>query len=133
MGRRTVITYVDDIDREELAPDEVRTVKLGYRGAEYVLDLSELNAEILAEELEPYLKAARKLPRTTAGAGSTGTGRTATGSTGSSGSSGTSAADAARNGRIREWARETGREVSARGRIAADVISAYEEAHPEDR
>ncbi|MGV0869649.1 histone-like nucleoid-structuring protein Lsr2 [Corynebacterium kalidii] len=125
MGRRTVITYVDDIDREELAPDEVRTVKLGYRGSEYVLDLSELNAEILAEELEPYLKVARKLPRTATGTASAGAGRGASGKAGAS-------ADAARNGRIREWARETGREVSARGRIAADVISAYEDAHPED-
>jgi hypothetical protein len=123
MGRRTVITYVDDIDHEELASDEVRTVKLGYRGSEYVLDLSELNAEILAEELEPYLKVARKLPRTATGNKSAGAGRGAS----------TSSADAARNGRIREWARETGREVSARGRIAADVISAYEDAHPEDR
>ncbi|MCJ7857555.1 histone-like nucleoid-structuring protein Lsr2 [Corynebacterium kalidii] len=129
MGRRTVITYVDDIDREELAPDEVRTVKLGYRGSEYVLDLSELNAEILAEELEPYLKVARKLPRTATGTASAGAGRGTSGKAGAS----TSSADAARNGRIREWARETGREVSARGRIAADVISAYEDAHPEDR
>ncbi|MEJ6550117.1 Lsr2 family protein [Corynebacterium sp. USCH3] len=122
MGRRTVMTYVDDIDQEELSPEDVRTVKFGYRGADYVLDLSELNAEILAEELEPYLRVAKKVPR---GAG---VGRTASASSSSAPSS-----DAARNRRIREWAVETGREVSARGRIAADVISDYEAAHPQDR
>ncbi|MGN0097121.1 MAG: Lsr2 family protein [Corynebacterium sp.] len=122
MGRRTVITFADDIDQEELAPDEVRTVKFGYRGADYVLDLSELNAAILDEELEPYLGAARKLPKSA----SAGTAR-------SSSPSSSSASDAARNRRIRQWANENGREVSARGKIAADVISDYEAAHPEDR
>ncbi|WP_312977516.1 Lsr2 family protein [Corynebacterium sp.] len=125
MGRRTVITFVDDIDQEELAPDEVRTVKFGYRGADYVLDLSELNAAILDEELEPYLGAARKLPKNA----SAGAGRSS--STSSSASS--SASDAARNRRIRQWANENGREVSARGKIAADVIRDYEAAHPGDR
>ncbi|MDN5684096.1 Lsr2 family protein [Corynebacterium glyciniphilum] len=122
MGRRTVMTFVDDIDQEELAPDEVRTVKFGYRGADYVLDLSELNAAILDEELEPYLGAARKLPKNA----SAGAGR-------SSSTSSSSASDAARNRRIRQWANENGREVSTRGKIAADVISDYEAAHPGDR
>lgn len=30
---------------------------------------------------------------------------------------------------IRAWARETGLEVPARGRLSAEVISAYEQAH----
>lgn len=123
-----MITFVDDIDQEELAPDEVRTVKFGYRGADYVLDLSELNAAILDEELEPYLGAARKLPKSV----SAGTGRSSSASSSASSAS-TSASNAARNRRIRQWANDNGREVSARGKIAADVISDYEAAHPEDK
>lgn len=112
------MTYVDDIDREELTEDEVRVVEFGYRGADYVLDLSELNAAILDEELEPYLEVARKKPR--------GSGVRTPAPKGQK-------SDSARNKRIRDWANANGRAVSARGKIAADVISDYEAANPQDR
>ncbi|MGP9723231.1 histone-like nucleoid-structuring protein Lsr2 [Corynebacterium sp. AOP40-9SA-29] len=122
MGRRTVITYVDDIDREELAPDEVRNVNFGFRGTDYVLDLSELNAEIFAEELEPYLKVARKVRA----------------SSGPRQAKGTLSANAARvqrakrNQRIRDWANDNGFVVSSRGKLSDEVITAYEVANPQD-
>lgn len=120
MARQQIITYVDDIDHEELTADEVRVVEFGYRGTEYTVDLSELNAAIFDEEMEPFLVAARKLPPQLSAAGRPGRGTS-------------SSQDKARNRRIRAWAVENDRPVSSRGKIAADVIQAYEAVHPQDR
>ncbi|WP_445009116.1 Lsr2 family DNA-binding protein [Pseudonocardia asaccharolytica] len=37
--------------------------------------------------------------------------------------------DRAQNQAVREWAREHGMKVSERGRIPADVLRAYQQAH----
>lgn len=123
MARQQKITYVDDIDKVDLAADEVRVIDFAYHGSDYSIDLSELNAAIFDEEMAPFLAAARKKPRNAPATGR-GAGRASTFAT--------SAQDKERNRRIRAWAVDNGREVSSRGRISADLIRDYEAANPQD-
>lgn len=123
MARQQKTTYVDDIDKVDLGADEVRVIDFAYRGSDYSIDLSELNAAIFDEEMAPFLAAARKVPRTSGASRSAASSRT----------SGTSAQDRARSRRIRAWALDNDREVSSRGRISADIIRDYEAANPQDR
>lgn len=108
MARKEVVQYTDDITGEELSKDQVQSVELSYSGRTYALDLSHESALKLATTLDPWITAARKVPRS------------------STPRRGASQADKARNKAIREWARENGYEVSARGQIAKDVIAAYD-------
>ncbi|MGP5930322.1 histone-like nucleoid-structuring protein Lsr2 [Corynebacterium glyciniphilum] len=107
MARKEVVQYTDDITGEPLDADKVSTVELSYGGKDYVLDLSHESSLKLATVLDPWVTAARKVTR----GGS---------------HKGASQADKARNKAIREWAKENGYEVSARGQIAKDVIEAYD-------
>lgn len=108
MARKEVVQYTDDITGESLAKDKVQVVELSYGGKDYVLDLSHESALKLATELDPWVTAARKVPR------------------GSTPRKGASQSDKERNKAIREWARENGYTVSARGQIAKDVVEAYD-------
>lgn len=109
MAKKVSVTWVDDLD-ESLTADETLTFSLD--GATYEIDLNEANAQRLRDELAPWIENARRVAagrRTRrAGAGN---------------QSGQKAAA------IREWARANGYEVSARGRISADVRAAYEAAN----
>lgn len=107
MARKQVVEYTDDITGETLDADKVSTVELSYGGKDYVLDLSHESSLKLATVLDPWITAARKVPR------------------GSTTRKGASQSDKARNKAIREWAQENGYTVSARGQIAKDVIEAY--------
>jgi hypothetical protein len=109
MAQHTQVLYIDDIDGGEADG----TVKFGYSGTEYEIDLSKKNADKLAKVLQPYIGAARRV-----GASSRRGGR------------GT-AARASRHDQsaVREWARSQGLKVSDRGRIPADILSSYEAAH----
>lgn len=120
MARREIIEFLDDLDGTALSADEVNVVEFSYAGSDYTLDLSEENALKFASDLEPYLKVATKVtkPRATRGRSAAASGPKS---------------DPARNRRIREWARNNGHTVSARGQISHDIISAYEEANPADR
>lgn len=108
MARREVVEYTDDITGETLSKDQVQTIELSYGGKSYALDLSHESALKLATDLDPWITAARKVPR------------------GSTPRKGASQADKARNKAIREWAQENGYTVSVRGQIAKDVIEAYD-------
>lgn len=106
MARKEVVQYTDDITGEPIDSDKVAVVELSYGGKDYVLDLSHESSLKLATVLDPWVTAARKVPR--------GTSRKSP-----------SQSDKARNKAIREWAKENGYDVSARGQIAKDVIEAY--------
>lgn len=108
MARKEVVQYTDDMTGEPIEAGKVAVVELSYGGKDYVLDLSHESSLKLATELDPWITAARKVPR------------------GSTPRKGTSQADKARNKAIREWAQENGIEVSARGKIAKDVVEAYD-------
>ncbi len=105
MAQRMQILYVDDIDGSEAEG----TVRFGFDGTDYEIDLNKKHAEQLAKAIGPYVEAARKV------------------------SSARRAARGSRSARhnqsdVRAWARAQGLKVSDRGRIPADVLAKYESA-----
>ncbi|MGW4843214.1 histone-like nucleoid-structuring protein Lsr2 [Nocardia brasiliensis] len=109
MARKVTVELVDDFDGESTAEE---TVRFGIGGVDYEIDLSAENADKLRAALTPWIEAARRVgraPRATEGKPR-------------------SVRDRAQTAAIREWARQNGVEVSSRGRIAAEVVAAYEKA-----
>ncbi len=100
---------VDDLDDSPAAA----TVRFGYDGRDYEIDLNEEHAAELDEFLAPYLEHARRV-----------------------GDGGRASRRRRLPGQpredtqaIRRWAREQGYQVSNRGRIPNDVVAAYQTAH----
>ncbi len=110
MAQRVHVVLVDDID----GGDAAETVSFALDGVDYEIDLSEQHAGELREALALYVGHGRR----------TG-GRRRAGQRGGSGAArgGASAAE------IRDWARENGWDVPARGRVSAEVREAYAAAH----
>jgi Lsr2 len=107
VAQRVHIVLEDDLD----GSNAEETVTFGLDGATYEIDLSKKNAAGLRDSLAKYVGAAR---RTGGRSGRRGRARA---------TSGPSPAD------VREWARGQGYEVSDRGRVPADVRTAYDKAH----
>ncbi len=112
MAQKTTRKLVDDLD----SSPAVQTVRFGYDGHTYEIELSEEHAAELDEFLAPYLEHARRV-----GDG-TRTGR------------GRRPPRQPRQTRedtraIRVWAWDHGYQVSERGRIPTDVVAAYQAAH----
>ncbi len=106
MATKTTVILEDDLDGGPA--DE--TVRFGFGGAAYEIDLSTKNARAFRKRLAPYIEHARKAgpaPRRRPG-------RTA--------------ASRQRSGDIRAWAKDQGIPVSARGRIPASVVERYRAA-----
>ena len=106
MAQRTQVLYVDDID----GSDAEGTVRFGFDGTDYEIDLNKKHADQLAQAIGPFIAAARKVP------------------------SSRRPARGARAGRhnlsdVRAWARDQGIKISERGRIPADVLAKYNAAH----
>ena len=108
MAQKVNIVLVDDLDGTEAT----ETVTFGLDGSTYEIDLNDANAAALREALSGYVGHARK---------STGGTRRTRRSSSSASSSNTKD--------VREWAKSQGMDVSERGRISADVQSAYDAAH----
>ncbi|WOP17254.1 Lsr2 family protein [Raineyella sp. LH-20] len=112
MARRTQIILEDDVDQ---TPAE-HEVSFTFEGVSYEIDLNAEHYAELQEAVAPWISHARRI-----------SGRRAVRRPGSAAapkeSEGPSATD------IREWAKEQGIDVSARGRVPANVRAAYEEAH----
>jgi hypothetical protein len=111
----TIVTLTDDLDGSKAD----RTVRFGYDGVSYEIDLNKKNATALSKALAPFIDAARKAP--------TGIRRGA-----QPGRRPRSAAATSRRSdlaEVREWARTNGYDVSDRGRIPATVRQAYDAAH----
>jgi hypothetical protein len=111
VAQKVQIAFIDDVDGGVAAG----TVTFGLDSKEYEIDLSEANAQALREVLAPWVGHARRL----SGRGS---------------SRGRSSAARASSSRadlvaVRAWARENGYQISGRGRVAGEVLAAYEAAH----
>jgi nucleoid-associated protein Lsr2 len=104
-GQRVTVALEDDL--EGGPADE--TVRFGFGGADYEIDLSKKNAAALRKQLAPLIEHARKAKR-----GQSRRARTATSHQPS--------------GDIRAWAKQHGIAVSDRGRIPASVVEQYEAA-----
>lgn len=109
MAQKIEVLLVDDLDGGKA--DE--TVRFALDGTAYEIDLSKKNAAKLRKGIEPFLAGARKSAKP---------GRRR-------GAASSAAGSRERSAAIREWARKSGIEVNARGRIPAGVIEKYEQAH----
>ncbi len=110
MAQRIETFYVSDLSGEELG-ETANTVRFGYQGAAYEIDLSQEEADEFAEVMDKYVSAARRVG-----------GRRQSGSAASTGPPRDLSA-------VREWARQNGYTVSNRGRIPNEVLQAYDAAH----
>jgi hypothetical protein len=110
MAQKVVVEMVDDLDGT--AGADVTTVAFVLDGRSYEIDLSSKNAEQLRSSLAEYVAGARR----------------AGGRSRPAAHAGVAHNSAAREQAhaIRQWARESGHEVSDRGRIPAAVIEAFE-------
>ena len=110
MAQKVQIILEDDLDGSEAA----ETVSFALDGTSYEIDLNDANAAKLRDALAVYIGHGRKV--TSAG-----------------GRRGRRPAAAAAGGaspkEVREWARDNGYTVPDRGRIPAEVKSAYDAAH----
>lgn len=110
MVSRTVVTLVDDLDGKEVS-DSGRTVGFSFDGVDYQIDLGRKNLDKLEKALGPFIAVATKVSGR----------RPSSRSTKTSG-------PAVDTKAIRRWAKESGYEVSERGRIPAAVVDAWHAA-----
>jgi hypothetical protein len=108
MASRTSVVFEDDIDGTKA----VETLAFGLDGVLYEIDLSEKNAAKLRAILQRHANAARRI----AGRSTRGRGKAP------------ARTERDQISAIRTWARETGRQVSDRGRLPAAIIDAYHAA-----
>ncbi len=112
MAQKHVVTVVCDLPHDgEIEGTE--TVSFAFDGAAYEIDLCSDHAKELREKFGQYTEHARKV----SGGGG---GRRRRARSGPS---------RERSSEIRAWAKETGHQVSERGRIPATIIAEYEAAH----
>lgn len=110
MAQKVQVILVDDLDGGEAE----ESVSFSLDGVNYEIDLSSANAEALRDAIAPWVGHARRV------SGRASRGRPA---------GRPRAAAKADLGDVRAWARENGYQVSDRGRVSAEVMSAYEGAH----
>jgi hypothetical protein len=106
MAQRVSVELEDDLDG---GPAD-QTLRFGFDGSEYEIDLSAKNASTFRRQIAPYIDHARKAagrPRRRAARG---------------------ASSRERSGDIRAWAKDHGIAISERGRIPASVVEQYEAA-----
>lgn len=119
MATITTTTLVDDLDGSEA----VDTVAFALDGVAYEIDLNDENAEKLREALAGYVAGARRVDGGRRGA------RAKVAKSAKPARGSRTAPDREQTAAIREWARANGYEVSERGRLSANVLSAFEAAH----
>jgi hypothetical protein len=104
MAQRTIVEMTDDVDGKPAA----ETITFGIDGREFEIDLSEKNAAKLRKAVGPWVAAARR----------------------TGGRKGRPAAAGAvlDTAAVRAWAADNGIEVSARGRLSAEVLEKYRAA-----
>ena len=107
MAQKVTVILEDDLT----GGPAKQTVRFGFDGSDYEIDLNAKNAAAFGKQLSPYLEHARKAGRAPARR------------------SGRAAAGRQRSGDIRAWAKEQGLAVSERGRIPASVLEQYQAAN----
>jgi len=108
MAQKVNIVLVDDLD----GSDATETITFGLDGTSYEIDLNDKNAAQLRDALSGYVGHARKL-----------------GAAPRRGRKAAASADGPSAREIRDWARSNGYDVPDRGRVSAEVRSAYDAAN----
>jgi hypothetical protein len=104
MAKQTVVQLVDDLD----GSPATSTVRFGWSGSDYQIDLSSENARAFEAAIAPYLSAAKRVTAARRG-----------------GRRQAAAAKIVDLAAVRAWALSNGQKVSSRGRIPAIVLDAY--------
>lgn len=112
MAQKVQVILVDDLDGGEAE----ETVSFALDGVSYEIDLSAGNAAQLRDSLGSWIGHARRV----GGRAASGR-RAASAPRGRSGSRDLTA--------VRSWARDNGFQVSDRGRVSSEVLTAYDAAH----
>ena len=112
MAQKYIVQLVDDLTQQPIDDGTGESVRFALDGVSYTIDLTSEHADEFRSTLTPYVNAARKAEVSV---------RT----------KGASAPRAPKGDlkAIRDWANENGYTVSSRGRIPAEVQSAYAAAH----
>jgi hypothetical protein len=108
MARSVSVIMTDDLDGSA----DAETVSFGFSGVNYEIDLGQKNRAKLEKALAPFIGAGRRVPR--------GGGRRRVADRQGSSVDRTA---------VRAWAKSVGISVSERGRISAEIMRQYEEAH----
>lgn len=116
VAKRKLTVLVDDIDG---SPAD-GSVIFGIDGAAFEVDLAEPNERVLRESIAKFCGAATPLGRWQVVPDRRMRGR--------AGAQAMANGDLERNRAVRAWATQQGIKVSPRGRIAASIVSRYEEA-----
>jgi len=116
VAQKVETRLVDDLDGSEAA----ETVRFALEGRQYEIDLSEDNAARLRDSLAAFVASARR-------AGGARGGRAAVPASAGAAASSRKATDREHGAAVREWARANGFEVSSRGRITTEILTAYEQ------
>jgi hypothetical protein len=111
VAQKVSVTFACDYDSKEIPDGEHLTRAFSLDGRDYEIDLCEKHSQKFDEALTRFAERARRV-----------TGRVARPKR-------RTAAHRQRSADIRAWAKDSGIEVSDRGRIPAQVISKYEETH----
>ena len=121
MAQKVQVVLVDDLDGG--TADE--TVSFSLDGAAYEIDLTTENAQKLRDQLAAYVGSARRV------GGRGGRGRSRGGRSGGADAGGRRSGSrrGGESAQIREWARNSGYQVSERGRISAEIRDAYTKAN----
>lgn len=117
MAQRTQVILTCDVHDGDA--DAVETVAFTVEGQAYECELCEAHLIEFREALEIWSSHSRSVSRGRAGQSGASRGRGRRGA----------ASDGPTTAEVREWARAQGMQVSARGRVPAELHTAYEAAH----
>ena len=111
MAERVIRQLVSDLSGEDIKPGKGRTVSFSFDGADYTIDLTDKEFAAFQKAVSPYADSATKV-------------RMARRSR-----SARPQRSAQNLSDVRHWAKANGYNVSDRGRIAQEVVAAFEAAN----
>jgi hypothetical protein len=106
MAQRTTVILTDDLT----GGDADETVRFGFDGKAYSIDLSTKNADKLRKLIAPYVESGRRDGSAPPASRRSGTFRVVDPRA------------------VRAWARSNGYEINARGRVSAEIVAAFKDA-----
>lgn len=112
MAQKYIVQLVDDLTQQPIDDGAGESVRFALDGVSYTIDLTSEHADEFRAALSPYVNAARKADVAVRAKASS-----------------SSRAPKGDLKAIREWANANGYTVSSRGRIPAEVQSAYNAAN----
>lgn len=118
VAQKVLVQLVDDLDGSTTT--DIETVTFSLDGVNYEIDLGPKNARKLRDNLTDYVGGARRVG-----------GRMKRGTAQKTAAAKPAATPSNREQTkaVREWARTEGYNLSSRGRIPANIVEAFEEAH----